>query len=48
MNDEIMQFSSDWFWGQVEVPTRSIPGGVLDYDHPITWIDTGEEIEERR
>lgn len=41
MNNEIMQFSSDWFYGGMlqsapEVKYRSI----LDYDTPITWINT--------
>ena len=49
MNDEIMRFSSDWFYGgKVESAPQIKYRGVLDYDHPITWIDTGEESEERR
>ena len=49
MNDEIMRFSSDWFYGgQVESAPQIKYRSVLDYDHPITWIDTGEESEERR
>lgn len=41
MNEEIMKFSSDWFYqGKVtsapEVKNRS----VLDYDIPMLWIDT--------
>ena len=41
MNDEIMRFSSDWFYqGQLtsapEVKYRSI----LDYDSPMVWINT--------
>ena len=41
MNDEIMRFSSDWFYqGQLasapEVKYRSI----LDYDTPMVWINT--------
>lgn len=41
MNNDIMQFSSDWFYGGMlqsapEVKYRSI----LDYDTPITWINT--------
>ena len=49
MNDEIMRFSSDWFYGgKVESAPQIKYRSVLDYDHPITWIDTGEESEERR
>lgn len=41
MNDEIMRFSSDWFYGGMlesapEVKYRSI----LDFDTPIEWINT--------
>ena len=41
MNDEIMRFSSDWFYhGQLtsapEVKYRSI----LDYDTPMVWVNT--------
>lgn len=41
MNDEIMHFSSDWFYGGMlqsapEVKYRSI----LDFDTPMTWINT--------
>ena len=43
MNDEIMKFSSDWFYhGQLasapEVKYRSI----LDFDTPIVWVNTEE------
>ena len=49
MNDEIMRFSSNWFYGgKVESAPQIKYRSVLDYDHPITWIDTGEESEERR
>ena len=49
MNDEIMRFSSVWFYGgKVESAPQIKYRSVLDYDHPITWIDTGEESEERR
>ena len=49
MNEEIMRFSSDWFYGgKVESAPQIKYRSVLDYDHPITWIDTGEESEERR
>ena len=43
MNEEIMRFSSDWFYGNLvesapEVRFRSI----LDLDIPMTWIDTSQ------
>ena len=44
MNDEIMRFSSDWFYGgKVESAPLIKYRSVLDYDHPITWIDTSNE-----
>ena len=48
MNEEIMRFSSDWFYhGQVESAPQIKCRGILDYDHPITWIDTSVS-EERK
>lgn len=43
MNDEIMRFPSEWFYGSMlqsapEVKYRSI----LDFDTPITWVNTEE------
>ena len=43
MNEEIMRFSSDWFYGNLvesapEVKYRSI----LDLDIPMTWVDTSQ------
>ena len=44
MNDEIMRFSSNWFYkGQVESAPQIKYRGILDYDHPITWIDTSDK-----
>ena len=44
MNEEIMRFSSDWFYGgQVESAPQIKYRSILDYDHPITWIDTSNE-----
>ena len=44
MNDEIMRFSSDWFYGgKVESAPQIKYRSVLDYDHPITWIATSNE-----
>ena len=43
MNEQIMRFSSDWFYGG-EVQTA--PGiehrSILDYDRPMMWVDTSE------
>jgi len=38
MNDQIMRFSSDWFYhGQVESAPSVRHRGILDYDIPIEW-----------
>lgn len=43
MNDEIMRFSSNWFYnGQVESAPDVKYRGILDYDNAIMWIDTSE------
>ena len=43
MNDEIMRFSSDYFYhGQVESAPEVKHRGILDYDEPIEWIDTSD------
>ena len=43
MNDAIMQFSSDWFYGGM---LQSAPAvkcrGILDFDTPIEWVNTEE------
>ena len=47
MNDAIMQFSSDWFYGgQVESDASVKHRSVLDFEHPIQWID-GNEIQQQ-
>lgn len=44
MNEDIMRFSSDWFYGgQVESAPQIKYRSILDYDQPITWIDTSNE-----
>lgn len=44
MNEEIMRFSSDWFYrGEVESAPQIRYRGILDYDHPMVWIDTSDE-----
>lgn len=46
MNDEIMKFSSDWFYnGQVESDKSVQHRGILDYDTPMLWISTSEDLE---
>ncbi len=43
MNEEIMRFSSDWFYGnQVESAPEVKYRSILDLDIPITWIDTSQ------
>ena len=38
MNDQIMRFSSDWFYhGEVESAPSVRHRGILDYDIPIEW-----------
>ena len=42
MNDEIMRFSSNYFYhGQVESAPEVRYRSILDMDVPMTWIDTG-------
>ena len=44
MNEDIMRFSSDWFYGgQVESAPQIKYRSILDFDHPITWIDTSND-----
>ena len=41
MNEEIMRFSSDWFYGnQVESAPEVKFRSILDLDIPMTWIDS--------
>ena len=43
MNDDIMRFSSDYFYdGQVESAPEVKFRSILDLDTPITWIDTSQ------
>ena len=43
MNEEIMRFSSDYFYGgKVGTAPQIRHRGILDYDHPMLWIDTSE------
>lgn len=43
MNEQIMRFSSDWFYGGKVISDASVKNrGILDYDDPIEWIDTAD------
>ncbi len=43
MNDDIMRFSSRWFYGgRVESAPEVRHRGILDLDIPMTWIDTSQ------
>ncbi len=43
MNEEIMRFSSDWFYsGSMTAAPEVRYRGILDYDTPIEWIDTAQ------
>lgn len=40
MNEEIMRFSSSWFYdGKVKAAPITAYRGILDYDTPIEWVD---------
>jgi superfamily I DNA and/or RNA helicase len=44
MNEQIMRFSSDWFYdGKVESAPQVQGRGILDFDTPMMWIDTSDE-----
>lgn len=44
MNEEIMRFSSDWFYGGAMTAAPEVKfRGILDFDSPIDWIDTDRE-----
>ena len=41
MNDEIMNFSSDWFYhGELKSAPEVKYRSILDYDTPIVWVNT--------
>ncbi|WP_455587828.1 AAA domain-containing protein [Bacteroides sp.] len=43
MNEIIMRFPSEWFYNnQLESAPEVRQRGILDYDTPMTWIDTSE------
>ena len=46
MNEEIMRFSSDWFYGnRVESAPEVKYRSILDLDVPMEWIDTSALME---
>jgi superfamily I DNA and/or RNA helicase len=49
MNDQIMRFSSDWFYGgQVESSPQIKHRGILDYDIPIEWVKASPQPSPKR
>ena len=43
MNEAIMDFPSQWFYGgQLKAAPEIRHRGILDWDTPITWIDTSD------
>ncbi len=43
MNEALMHFSSEWFYnGLLEAAPEVKHRSILDWDSPITWIDTSE------
>ncbi len=43
MNEQIIQFSSDWFYGgKVESAPEVRDRGILDWDTPMVWLDTAD------
>ena len=44
MHEAIMRFSSDWFYeGKLKAAPEVSHRGILQWDSPITWIDTAEQ-----
>lgn len=44
MNEAIMRFSSGWFYkGMLQAAPEVRHRGILDWDSPITWIDTSDK-----
>ena len=43
MNEAIMRFSSDWFYGgRLQAAEEVKCQGILDFDSPVEWLDTSE------
>ena len=44
MNEEIMRFSSDWFYGgQVQSAPQVRHRSILDFDVPMEWVESASE-----
>ena len=44
MNEKLMKFSSEWFYnGQLEAAPEVRHRGILDWDSPLSWIDTSDK-----
>ena len=49
MNEEIMCFSSVWFYhGQIISAPQIKYRGILDYDNPMVWMDTSDELSKEQ
>lgn len=47
MNDAIMKFSSNWFYhGEVQSDESVKHRSVLDWEHPIQWVDGNEMLQQ--
>ena len=47
MNEEIMRFSSDWFYGgKVASAPQVRHRSILDYDIPMTWVNTADDTNQ--
>ncbi len=45
MNERIMRFSSEWFYGgQVESAPQIKYRGILDYDEPMVWMEAPSNL----
>ena len=43
MHEDIMRFSSEWFYdGELQAAPEVRHRGILDWDMPISWVDTSE------
>lgn len=43
MNEAIMRFSSDWFYGgRLQAAEEVKCRGIIDFDSPVEWLDTSE------
>jgi len=46
MHEDIMRFSSDWFYGGVVESAPDVKfRGILDYDIPMEWVDLSSSVQ---